>query len=75
MKPANEVLITLLRRAGENVKAARAAADAACDLHNGPNGHSAASRKAAKAAIKAAEQAYAAFLFIRDNAADVLKNG
>ena len=75
MKTANEVMIALLRRAGENAKAARAACDAACDLHNGPQGHSAASRKAAKAAIKAAEEAYAAFVFIRDNAADVLKNG
>lgn len=75
MKPANEVLIALLRRAGDNLKAARAAADAACDLHNGPQGHSAASRKAAKAAIKTFDEAHAAFVFIRDNAADVLKNG
>lgn len=75
MKPANEVLITLLRRAGENYKAASAAANAACDLHNGPQGHNAKSLKAAKAAKKACDEAFAAWEFIRANAVDVLKNG
>jgi len=74
MKPANEVLISLLRRAGENLKAAGAAANAAVDLHNGPQGHTAASRKAAKEAMQAYEKARAAYEFVRDNAADVLKN-
>jgi hypothetical protein len=75
MKPANEVLIALLRRAGENYKAARDAAIAACDLHNGPEGHNTKSLKAAKAAKKACDEAFAAWEFIRANAADVLKNG
>ena len=73
MKPANEILITLLKRAAQNFNDLQAAANEAQRFHN-EEGQSRVSLKALKQARVARDEAYQTFCWLRDNAPDVLKN-
>jgi hypothetical protein len=74
MKPANEVLIALLKRAAQNFNDLNAAANEAQRFHN-EEGLNTKSLKALKQARVARDEAYATFCWLKDNAPDVLKNG